>query len=229
MYNAPPATLKTTMILQLNGYPDSLPLSDINVSTLNSLLDDIASGRYHTLLFPEYEKIYQRNPQTALNVEGHIKQLVEEGFRVPSYMDARAPGRPAQCFILGGVTPACVRRHLKRWIENGFARRFLWATFSFKSTVIADSIERWKKLELNGFRQLNILEASIPYSLTREESRAIRLMIKHQTGQETPFVLLQKIACVLKHKDKLGGTNECFALLEDFAESLTAEGAILTL
>lgn len=229
MLCAPPGALKTTALTSLDVHHDTLILSDINVNTMTRLIDDIGCGRYHTLVFPEFEKIYQRNPQTSLNLEGHIKAMVEEGFRIPSFVDQRAPGAPAKCLVIGAITPSCIRRHLERWIDNGFARRFLWITYNFDTSVITDAIDDWKKADLTTDVILSMKNKKIPYILTPGESHKLRSMVKHQRGQETPFVLLKKIACVLKQRDLLMKESRTMAIMTDFAESLRPNGTQLTL
>src|SRR5256885_1629489 len=77
----PPGHLKSTIIkLALIEYPDTLVLSDINVQEFGRLKNSLIGGRYTTIGFGEFEKLYERNPTTAANLEGTLRGMVEEGF-----------------------------------------------------------------------------------------------------------------------------------------------------
>src|ERR1700690_1149371 len=75
----PPQQLKSSLILKLKNFPDALVLSDLNFQQLADFKDDICAGRYQTLAFVEFNKIYQRNPATAAHLEGTLARLEAEG------------------------------------------------------------------------------------------------------------------------------------------------------
>jgi hypothetical protein len=225
---SPPGTLKSTIIKRsLEEYPDALILSDINIQTLSVLKNSLIDGRYSTLAFGEFEKLYQRNPATAENIEGHIKALVEEGFQRASFEDQRAVGMAARACIIGGITPSCYVRKLTKWEENGFARRFLWANYSLQNpNAIVDAIEKWKLISFGRVIMKSPGNRRIPYEVTKDENTRLREMISCQPSRETPFVLIKKILCVLKWRH---GVKKGNVILEDFSECLSSKGAFLQL
>lgn len=222
MIVAPPASFKTTAIKTLESFDKTLVLSDANVPGIMRLRDDIASGVYTTLAFTEYEKIYQRNPQTAMNVEGHLRAFTDEGFKLGSHEDSRMVEHKARCLVIGAMTYSCYTKNYSRWMETGFARRFLWSHYTLRDrSVIADSVHRWAKIHFRGLQVLTMKHQKLPYNLTEVESAQIRSLMRWQPGAETPFALLKKIGCVLKHLDP----KNFMITLKDFAESLTKEGS----
>jgi hypothetical protein len=225
---SPPGSLKSTLIKRaLEEYPDALVLSDINIQTLSVLKNSLIDGRYSTLAFGEFEKLYQRNPATAANIEGHIKALVEEGFQRASFEDQRAVGLAARACVIGGITPSCYVQRLTKWEENGFARRFLWGNYTLaNSDAIVDAISRWKLISFGKISVKAPGNKKIPYEITKAENGILKDIIGAQPSRETPFVLIKKMFCVLKWRHGARKANE---IIEDFGECLSMKGATLTL
>jgi hypothetical protein len=226
MLVAPPGTLKSTLIrLALEDYPDALVLSDLNINTLTQLKSSIVDQRYTTLGFGEFEKLYQRNPATANNIEAHIKALVEEGFQRASFEDQRAQMFAARCAVIGGITPALYTRLMGKWIDNGFARRFIFCIYSLRDREsIMTAIDRWQHIQFGQVHLSSPGNKRIPYTITHEENKIVRAMIATQPAREGPFVLCKKILCVLKWRH---GPKKALPILRDFAESFHAKGARL--
>lgn len=225
---AQPGHLKSTMIrMAIEEYPDALNLNDINITTLTQLKHSIVDGRYSTLGFGEFEKLYQRNPATAENIEGHIKALVEEGLVNPSFIDQRASGMNARCAVLGGVTPSCFQSRFTKWENNGFARRFLWCHYTLMNPeAIVDAIGKWKLINFGKVSVKTPGNKRIPYDITREEDTMIRHSIQSQPSRETPYVIAKKMYCVLKWRHS---TRKAREIYEDFAVCLQSKGAFLEL
>src|SRR6476646_6884687 len=105
MLVGPPGVLKSTFIASgLSDYPSALVLSDLNVQQLVRLRDDLSGGRYTSIGFTEFEKLYQRASSTSENIEGHIKALVEEGFTRASFEDQRMATMSARALVVGAMT-----------------------------------------------------------------------------------------------------------------------------
>lgn len=223
-----PGMLKSTFIrMALEEYPDALLLTDINITTLSALKNSLLDGRYTTMGFGEFEKLYQRNPATAVNIEGHIKALVEEGLLNPSFVDQRAAAMNAKCAVLGGITPSCYTQHFTKWENNGFLRRFLWCHYTLQNPdAIVDAISRWHLLSFGKIVVKSPGNKKIPYNLTREEDGVIRAAIMQQPSRETPYVVAKKLFCVLKWRHSGKKAREIFL---DFAECLQTKGAFLEL
>lgn len=226
MLVAPPASLKSTILSQLEVFPNAKVLSDVNVRQLIQIRDDIANGQYNSLGFLEMGKLYQRQDTTSANVEGHIAAMVDEGFKHGTSQDSRMVVRVAKCFVAAGMTHQLYKAKYTMWLDSGFARRFLWCHYVLRDRqAIVRAIHKWEPIEIVpdmiifGLPQGKV----IPYDLTEKESGHIAKILRYYTEIETPFILLKKIACVLKWRHKSAGV--AMDILNDFAESLTKTGA----
>lgn len=223
---ASPGTLKSTLIkCAVSSYHDALVLSDINVQTLSAMKNSLTAGRYSTLAFGEFEKLYQRNSATAQNIEGHIKALIEEGFSQSSFEDQRIGGSLARCAVIAGLTPDCYSRMFTRWESSGFLRRFLIVRWSLENEdLIVNAISKWKHLDFGKVSLKSPANGIIEYKISEKENSHLLQSLDHQPGRETPFVLAKKIFCVLKWRYKV---KKALDIWNDFAESLLKTGAKL--
>lgn len=226
---SPPGSLKSTLIKNaLACYPDALRLSDLNVQTLGYIKNSFIEGKYSTLAFGEFEKLYQRNPATAKNIEGHLKAMAEEGMSKQSFEDARSVSFETRIMIIGGITPGCYQRLFTGWMENGFARRFLWCSYVLDDPdAIMDAIDKWKSLSFGKTTKETPNNGVIDYAVTKAESAQIRTMLIGGAGQETPFVLLKKIYSVLKWRHKK--PSQAMKIMHDFSECIGDKPAKLLL
>lgn len=200
MFVGPPGALKTTFIrTALDSHPSALFLSDLNINSLMSLRDSLVSGRYRTIAFPEYEKLYQRKADTASNIEGVIKQLVEEGFTRASFEEQDAIVSTARTFVVGAMTYSFYSKMIGRWRESGFKRRILWVGIKLANPdKVMEAIRKWELIELDGIMR-RYPSKDIPFDVTEAESRTIEKMLEGQ-WEATPYVLLKKMFAVLKWK-----------------------------
>lgn len=230
---APPASLKTTIINAAFKFHDAVILSDINIQTLIPMRDDMNSGKINSLAFTEVGKLYQRNAVTSSNIEGHLAGMVEEGFTNASFEDQRMATLKARCLVVGGMTPSLYRQKYTGWDQSGFLRRFLWCVYQMKDKqAIMNAIDKWKIIELNDFSiPIGLGDAKIPYQISSANSRKLRHLLRDQPGQETPFILLKKIFCVVRywHRAERGADQKAMDVIIDFAQSLERGGAELTL
>jgi len=228
MVVAPPGMLKTTLIkLGIEDYPDALLLSDLNINTLTSMKNSLIDGRYSTLGFGEFEKLYQRNPATAINIEAHIKALVEEGFLRSSFEDQRTQAIAARCAVIGGITPSCYSQRFAKWMDNGFARRFMFCSYTLQNPdAIMEAIGQWKLINFGKVMGMTPGNKKIPYTITEEENKFLRHSISGQPTREGPFIIAKKMLCVLKWRH---GPKKAQVIFADFAESLKSKGALLHL
>jgi hypothetical protein len=196
---SPPQQLKSSIIKKLKLFPDAMVVSDLNYQQVNVIREDMCVGRYNTLAFVEFNKVYQRNPATAANLEGVIASLTCEGWSGPPHEDQRAARDEARCLVIGGMTKSTYTARLQQWMENGFAQRFLWAHYKLSNdSIIGDSIESQEPIDLSGdmWTQPN---GPIKFNLEKDETTTIRDWVSNQPGNEKlPFSLMLKIACVLK-------------------------------
>lgn len=233
MLLADPGNLKSTIIsCALEPYvPQATISSDINVETLNRMRPQMANKNIRTLALPAFEKLYERNPQTASNVEGHIKALVDEGYSKPSFVDQNMLGQTkARCLVIGGLVTVCYERQFKKWQDSGFNRRFIFSSFRLADPeVIIRAIDDWKRLEFDVLQPMAPPE--IKMTLTPEESELCKKMLRYQYVNATPYALLKKIYAVLKWKYNMQRRSNGKAkdVMMDFATSLTTKSTELTI
>lgn len=203
MFVSPPQHMKSSMIKCLRIFPNALVLSDLNSQRMNDFREDLLNAKYTTVAFLEFNKLYQRNANSAANLEGTIQSVTAEGWTGPSYGDARLPKEEARSLVIGGMTFSTYQARFKEWKEGGFLARFLWAMFRLRnSKALGDAVERQVKIGLGGGawsfpdRQLRFNREG----LNANERRIVREFIQAQpSGSEAiPYSLLLKIGCVLK-------------------------------
>jgi hypothetical protein len=235
MLVAPPGALKSTLSETAQHYPDALLLTDINVQMLSDLRDGMVGGNITTLIFSEFAKIYERNPQTASNVEGSLRALVSEGFSGASFQDHRINRRKAYATVIGAMPPSLIERHFKRWEESGFNRRFLWATYGVKGAYVLD--EAASSLQRLDFGVRDVIRVpplgqSIPFCLTDDERKRVQVYVSQQPGgsHTQQIQLLARVWCVLKWWHQLNGTSEeTEPTITEFAQTLSRHGSDLVL
>jgi hypothetical protein len=228
MIVGPPGILKTSFIeTALSEHPNALILSDLNVNSLMKLRESLISGRYKTIAFPEFEKLYQRKADTASNVEATIKQLVEEGFTRASFEEQDAITFKARTLVIGAMTSNFYDKKIGGWREQGFKRRFLWVAITLLDpNEIMKAIRRGKKLELNDIYR-RYPTSGIPLDVDESESKKLEAMLSAQ-WQATPYVLLKKIYSVLKWKYK-NNPERPMQIMQEFSESIRNTYAHITL
>jgi hypothetical protein len=224
MIVAPPGQLKTTIIYTLECYSEFLALGDLNIRSMKTIRDQILGGRYRTLGFGEFEKLYARNPATAINIEGNLKQLIEEGLRHFSHEDLSVPIMPSRSLVVAGITPSMFGKMSTPWRESGFLRRFLRIQYTLRDEhALLTAIHNWKKI---GFELPTTWNGrlEIKYNLDEKESKWLMQLLRDQPDS-TPTVLLKKIAVVLKKRKP----DEWRRIVEDCASSFGQKGALLEL
>jgi hypothetical protein len=224
----PPGSLKTTIIKNaLAEYPDTILMSDVNVNSLTVLRNSLIGGRYNTLGFGEFEKIYQRNPASASNVEGHLRAMVEEGFDRTSFEDPRMSGMSARCLLIGGITPTCYAQKYLHWENSGFARRFLWCHYRLANPdEITNAIHRWTPIVFGKISHALPANRIIPFKISSEHSRWLSHVLDTQPDKGTPYILLKKIFRVLEWRYS---KKKAIEIIRDFAPSLSKSGTEVTL
>lgn len=238
MLVGPPGSMKTTIIeAAVHPHSDALTLSDLNVQQWMKMKDEFVTRRYTCLAFAEFEKIYQRHPATASNLEGIIKALVSEGYGTGPGGDPRMPRIKARACVIGGITPDCNERHYEEWTKNGFLRRFVWFTIAIHDPeLIVKAIREWQLINFGkmSYRPTN---AHIPVELSEKKSRAIEHIMRSQPGLHgTGYVLMKKVFSILEYKysgNGYGGgagthrikpSKRPYEILEEIASALSKDG-----
>lgn len=233
MLVGPPGMLKSTILDTLeNNYPDVLTLSDINAQALNKLKPRITERSVRSLVLPEYAKLYDRNMDTANNVEGTLKAMVAEGFKSASFDNPLIARMTARATLIAAMTPEFRERHSQRWEDSGFARRFIWPLLSLQHPeILDDAVERWELLDLRVAGVPPVpMNKSIPNLTTLKERQAVRMMIRHQPSPHTAqFQFMVKTLAVLKwwYRARRKDNGQAFHAMAVFARSLGKSGAEL--
>jgi hypothetical protein len=229
---AGPQSMKSTIVkCALLNLPNCLVYSDLTLKQLAVVRSQIANGTYHTLGFLELEKIYARQPTVAMNFEGVLKAMVEEGFSHFAFEDQRIWVPTAKCFVLASVLDSLYLQHGGRWISNGFLRRFLVIKYRLTQASRLKMMEAIHENELipmpPGFL---IPTTAIPMQVSKEESRHLQSLL--QDDSSTPLNLLRKILTILKWHYKMNGRRReptPMELIEDLASSIGPLGGELEL
>lgn len=220
-YIAPPGQLKTTAIEVLDEYPKTKLISNVTVKTLNALRQDFISGEIVTIGFPDYDMIYKRHSSVADQIEGTLMALSGEGFRNPAFSDQRVSVLKARCTILGGVTIKCYEDRISAWLDNGFARRFLWSKYSIKNPdKLEEALTQWKRANINGDFLLKMPTNIIRHCLSSGQAKRVLWELRFQHDRKIPFILAQRIISVLMWKYPQKGWD----IWDDFAPSLGKDG-----
>lgn len=222
MIVGPPESLKTSMMNKVfTNHPDASVMGDANVKTLTDMRPDLLSGKYNTIAFPEFPKLYERRADTAKHVEGTIRQLVDEGFIRPSFVDQRAASSPARCLVIGAMTEGFYSLHFKEWLDSGFLRRFIWCVINIRNRrPLMAAIRDWERLDLGSYQTKVPGSGSIPFHKNPVIASELEAMIREQPGGATPLILMQKIYSVLRWKYEANEPGKAINILRDFAPCL---------
>jgi hypothetical protein len=233
MIVGPPGALKTTMIRTLEEYHDATVASDLNNVTLSSLREGMSAGTLRTIVLPELKKIYQHHPSVSSNMEGTLQAMADEGFSQPSYRDSRMQGTRARCAIVSALTENFYQRKYTDWGESGFSRRFLWSLISLNEPeILMEAVIKWKAIDIELEKIIRVPPTEhIPESLSEQDRRRLRNVVKHQPGSgPLQFQILCKMCAVLKwHYAKRRIDKDPIATILEFGKSLSKEGAQIVL
>lgn len=231
----PPGSLKTSMLKVVCQYPNAIETSDLNVTALGDMRSAIASKHIRTLVIPELAKVYERDPRSADNVEGHLRAMVDEGFRAPSFKNQQMARLSAHCVVLAGITEEFREERFKKWNDSGFNRRFIWPLIRLANPELLDiAADTWRAIDFR-VRYLPGIPASgrIPNQTRAPERARLRSYLKYQPGptHTTQAHILTRMLAVMKWWYRLegrpGGTAN--TTLRLFCRTLSKEGAELIL
>jgi len=231
MLVAAPEALKTSILRVLKEYPSALLLTDVNTQTLVRMRDRIAGGEVRSIVMLDLQKIYERDGDTARNVEGTLRAMASEGFSSASFQSQEINRMTARCVVMGAITQDLLEKKFEGWKSSGFARRFLFPMFQLEDPfILTDAIIRWEKIDLGRSFIPPPASRKIPMLVTQAERSKLRAFVIHQYGKTEPFQMLIKVYAVLKwHYGERNGKhkNHAWDIVEDFAESLGRDGAKL--
>lgn len=237
MLVGPPATMKSTIIGTLEQFGEAQCLSDVNMETLGKMRDGIAQGTLRTLGLPELQKLYERHSNTASNVEGTLRAMAAEGFRAPSFQDARRATLVAKAAIVAGMTEHTHQQRFNHWEDSGFARRFLWGLVRLDDpAALTQAVVDWERIDVDvpAFPRPPLFsDGEIPNTTTKRERLELVTLLKYQPGgdRSVQAQLLVKILCVLKWwYGKVGYTKQRpMETVHNFASAMSRDGARIVL
>lgn len=232
---AGPGNMKSTIVEHsVKPFSNALAYSDLTLKQLAVLRSPIANGLYHTLGFIELEKLYARNMSVALNLEGVIKAMVEEGFSHFAFEDKRCWVPVARCYVIASVLDSLYRLNFARWQDNGFLRRFLIFKYNLSMDAkrkVREAIHEGQLIEMPPM--FPIPSTPIHFEITKDESKHLEMILGTDDMSFTPLNLTRKALVVLKwvHRQNRNGRKkqtpmEC---IEDLKDGLGPFGGTLDL
>jgi len=217
------------MLRAIEDQPGVQAYSDITTTGLVEARDMIASKKIQTLLFYDLQKLYERKQETAANIIGSLRALMDEGFTTAAFEKSTGIIQMrARALVLAATTPAMYRRQMGDWDETGFSRRLIFSVYSLQNPeLIVKAIMADKPLELVGLSSVNVpFNLSIPLEeRSGDENELRKLLRRGQRGEEIPLILLRKILAVLRWKAREQHAKD-FSLdvVREFGKSMKDEG-----
>ena len=195
---APPESLKTTIVLKaLDNYNNTDCLSDMNARQFNNYRDRLLNGRFHTLAFLDYQKVWERDESTSANTEGIIRALTDEGWK--GHPERSEFSMLARAFIVLCITSSMWEERAKHWERTGFSRRFLFMHYRFTDLeTLVDAIGENHPYQLSHDAQVRWPSDRIPMTVDDKEFQFLRLALKKQVGVLVPLQFLKRIYNTLK-------------------------------
>lgn len=224
----PPGVMKSTFVDFLEDYENVISFTDLNSKSLMGLKGQLSIGSLRTLILPDFQKLYERDPRTAANVEGSIRAFVEEGYRGASFEATEVLRFKARATVIGAMTSELQEEMWKRWTDSGFARRFLWCLIRLDDPdILMRAVEEWQLQDFGELVRPNLpTTREIENNLTKEDRQRIRPWVRHQPKPNNfCFELLCKIAVVLKwHYGRRGIAKDALETVEEFSGCLGTNG-----
>jgi hypothetical protein len=232
---AGPGNMKSTIVEACTRpFPNALCYSDLTLKQLAVVRNQIANGTYVTLAFTELEKLYARNLSVAMNLEGVLKAMVEEGFAHFAFEDKRCFVPTARCYVMASVLYSLYSLNFARWEENGFLRRFLKFNYSLSFAARQKVKAAVHEGELIPFPAMFPMPTNtMRLDCSREESTALETVLGNADMTFTPLNLLRKGLTILKWAHKQTPNRRKLAtpleLIQDLAPGLNHNGGELEL
>jgi hypothetical protein len=232
MIAGPPGVLKTTIVGALDNYESVLTLSDVNGKTLTGIIkSELTSNRIKTLVFTEFQRLYERDPRTASGIEGTIRSIVEEGYRGASYEDPTVTRFVARGCVIGAMTDKFRDENWSRWSDSGFSRRFMWCLVRLADPeILMNAVQHGRMAEVKDevVAMPTPTLASIP-AIDAALRRQIRPLVRKQPKpSNVQYEMLCRMLAVLVHfYARSKSKKDPVETIQEFSKSLLG-GAELT-
>lgn len=190
--------------------------------------DMIASKKCNTLLFYDMQKLYERRPDTASNIEGNIRSLMDEGFTSASHekTSKNAIQVKARALVMAALTSRFYRERLSNWESSGFARRVLFCVYTLQDpSMIERAILSESPIMLGKTISTPINLEIDPDIQPGDDEFLLRIMRRQR--EDVPLNLMKKTLWVLRwrYKKQLKQKDRAFELLREFSACLGEGGA----
>ena len=231
MVVGPPGVMKTSIVHALDYYENALILSDVNTKMLTGIVkSSLTSNSVRSIVFPEFQRLFERDPRTASGVEGTIRALVEEGFSGASYEDPTVARFRAKAFVVAAMTDRFRDDNWTRWKDSGFARRFLWVLVRLKDpSILMRAVEEGTYAQVEDpITPMSIPLGTIP-AINGVDRKRLRTFVRKQPDpQNVQYELLCRMASVLDFYYKRQKIKKnAFDTIEEFSSAILG-GAELT-
>lgn len=122
---SPPGRGKTTAIERLRGNPSLRFQSDMTWKGFLELLYEARDTQWTHVVFPEFQKVFQRRKEVWENALGLLAQAVEEGVHEINVGDESIDLGGVRLGMLGAMTTTTLRRRHHYFAEMGLLSRTL--------------------------------------------------------------------------------------------------------
>lgn len=226
---SPPGQLKTSLLATFEEQLGVLAYSDMTTTNLVEARDMIASKKVNTLVLYDMQKLYERRADTASNIEGNIRSIMDEGFTNASFENTshNVIQSKARALVMAACTPPFYRAKLGKWEGSGFARRILFCIYTLKDPeAIQRAMFSETPIDLgNSSIRMPVNLEIIPDMKDGDDQFLLRCAKKQR--EDVPLNLLKKILWVLRwtytKKDKQ--KDRSMEVLREFSECLGDGGA----
>jgi len=228
----PPGVMKSTILQSIENYEGVLTLSDVNAKMLHGVIkSQLTSNAIKSLVLPEVQRLYERDPRTAAGVEGTIRSLVEEGFSGASFEDPTVTRFKARAFVIGAMTNKFRDDNWERWSDSGFSRRFLWCLIRLNDPAILMNAVEYGRMAMVKDDVVSMPTppiGTIP-ALSTEVRKRIRPLVRRQPKPaNVQFELLCRMAAVLDYYYKRSRVKrDALETIREFSGAIL-DGAELT-
>jgi hypothetical protein len=228
----PPGVMKSTILGAVENYESVLTLSDVNSKVLHSMIkSQLTSNSVKSLVLPEVQRLYERDPRTASGVEGTIRSLVEEGFSGASFEDPTVTRFKARACVIGAMTPKFRDDNWERWSDTGFTRRFMWCLIRLADPSILMNAVEYGRMAMvkDEVAQMPTPPIGMIPAIDSTFRRRLRPLVRRQPKpSNVQYELLCRMAAVLDfYYKKNRMKRDAFTTIQEFS-SCILDGAELT-
>lgn len=226
---SPPGQLKTSLLACFEEQLGVLAYSDMTVNSLVEARDLISSKKANTLLLYDMQKLYERRADTATNIEGSLRSVMDEGFTSAAFEKSSKNiiQAKARALVMAACTPTFYRARYGNWESSGFARRILFCVYTLKDPgAIQQAILTEIPIALGNAGIRMPINLEIEPMMKDGDEDFIRRVVKKQQ-EDVPINLIKKTLWVLRwyYTKHLKQKDRSMEILKEFSQCLGDGGA----